>query len=262
LHTPTRDKQTTGPRILAVILARAGSKGLPGKHTRMLLGKPVIAYTIEAALASRTIDEIILTSDDPQVIEIAMGYGIRTTSRPVELASDSATVDAAARHACDQMLAKHQFQPDLIAILYGNIPIRPSGLIDLAVSHLLEKGGDSVQSYSPVGKMHPDWMVRLNDDRVVLNCDKPIYRRQDLRPMFIPNGAVIVVTRESLYRPPTGPEDFHAFLGRDRRGVVHPRSDCIVDIDEAKDLHLAEAVLRSLQEETADETRLKKTSVR
>jgi len=240
---------TSRPKVLAVIIARAGSKGLPKKHTRMLLGKPVISYTIEAAKASRSLDQTILTSDDPEILEIAKSYGIWAVGRPWELANDTATVDSAARFACDRASELYSFDADIVVILYGNIPIRPAGLIDMAVEHLIEHGGDSVQSYAPVGKWHPDWMITLQDgDRVVLNCEKPIYRRQDLRPMFMPTGAVLAITRESLYRKPAHAEDFHAFLGKDRRGVVHPDSDLIVDIDTRRDIFIAEAVLRSLQE--------------
>jgi CMP-N-acetylneuraminic acid synthetase len=233
---------------LGVIIARSGSKGLPGKHTRMLLGKPVIAYAIEAALKARTLDQVIVTSDDAEVCRIAREYGVWVVGRPDELANDTATVDAAARFAVDRAEELHGFNADAIALLYGNIPIRPDGLIDLAMKNLLTQGGDSVQSYSPVGKFHPDWMIRLEDDKVVLNCKKAIYRRQDLTPMFIPNGAVIAVTRESLYRQPAHAEDFHCFLGTDRRGVVHPESDLIVDIDERRDLFIAEAILRLIRE--------------
>ncbi len=237
------------PNVLAVIIARKGSRGLPGKHTKTLVGKPVIAYSIEAALNSRSLDSIILTSDDPEVQQIAEDYGIPVTGRPEDLASDTATVDAAARFGCDQARQIHGFDADAVVILYGNIPIRPDGLIDMAVDHLIEEGGSSVQSYSPVGKFHPDWMVKLEDgDRVVLNCKKPIYRRQDLTPMYIPNGAVIAVTKQSLYRKWRHSEDFHAFLGDDRRGIVHPDSKLIVDIDEERDIYVAEAVLRSLKE--------------
>jgi len=237
------------PKTLAVIIARMGSRGLPGKHTRMLLGKPVIAYSIEAAMAAKSIDQVIVTSDDPKVRQIASQYNTWVVGRPDDLAHDRATVDAAARFGCDRALELYGYQADVIAILYGNIPIRPDGLIDLAVRHLIDKGGSSVQTYSPVGKFHPDWMVQLADgDRVKLNCEKPIYRRQDLRPMFVPNGAVVAVTRESLYRQPEHAEDFHAFLGKDRRGVVHSKSQLIVDIDELKDLYIAEGIMRSLQE--------------
>jgi len=241
------------PKVLATIIARAGSKGLPGKHTQLLLGSPVIAYSIEAALAAERLDRVILTSDDAQVLEIAGGYDIWTVGRPDRLASDTATVDAAARFGCDRASEMFGFHADIIVILYGNIPVRPPGLIDMAVNHLLDRGGDSVQSYSPVGKWHPDWMIQLEDgDRVVLNRQRHTHRRQNLRPMFMPNGAVIAVTRRSLYRLPEHADDFHAFLGEDRRGFVHPDSDWIVDVDTPRDLCTAEAVLRLIREQADD----------
>lgn len=236
------------PNTLGVIIARSGSKGLPGKHARPLLGKPVIVYTIEAALAAATLDEVILTSDDSQILDSAKTYDIWTVGRPADLASDTATVDSAVRYGCDRADELYGFHAEVIAILYGNIPIRPSGLIDMAIDRLVQSGADSVQSYSPVGKMHADWMVRLDGDRVIPNSTKAIYQRQDLTPLFIPNGAVLAVTRESLYRPPAHSEDFHAFLGTDRRGIVHNDSHLIVDVDEPKDLCLAEAILRNMQE--------------
>jgi CMP-N-acetylneuraminic acid synthetase len=235
---------------LGIIIARAGSKGLPSKHIRMLLGKPVIAYSIEAALAAKSLDKVIVCSDDIEVCRIARSYGLEAFGRPAELCSDTATIDSAVRFAVDQMEELYSFHPHAIAILYGNIPIRPEGIIDLAVNHLLSTGCDSVQTYSPVGKFHPDWMIKLEDgDKVVLNCSKPIYRRQDLTPMYIPNGAVVAVSHESLYRKPSGPEDFHCFLGKDRRGVVHPDADLIVDIDGRRDLFIAEAILRMIKED-------------
>ncbi len=246
--------------VLGVIIARAGSTGLPGKNKRMLLGKPVIAYTIEAALKSETLDAIIVTSDDADVREIANGYeGVWVTGRPAELATDTAPVDAAARFGCERAEELYGFHANIIVLLYGNIPIRPDGLIDLAVNELITKGGDSVQTYSPVGKFHPDWMITLEEGRVKLNCPNHPYRRQDLRPMFIPNGAVLAIKRESLYRKPEHEKDFHAFLGKDRRGVVHPESELIVDIDTMKDLYIAEGILRMLKEQESDVSRQGKT---
>ncbi len=237
------------PKVIGVIIARGGSQGLPGKHTRELLGKPVVQYSVEAALRSESLEEIIVTSDDPKVLEIARPHGVWVVGRPKDLANSTATVDSAARFAVDRAEEYYGFDADVIVLLYGNIPIRPDGLIDMAVNHLLEHGGSSVQSYSPVGKMHPDWMVHLQDgDHVELNCEKPIYRRQELRPMFMPNGGVLAMTRESMYSQPAHEEDFHAFLGKDRRGIVHPESHLIVDIDEERDLFIAEAILRSMQE--------------
>ncbi len=245
-------KKNKRASVLGVVIARAGSTGLPHKNTRMLLGKPVIGYTIEAALKSRCLDQIIITSDDMKVREVASGYGVWVVGRPAELATDTAPVEWAAQYGCERAEELYGFRADVIVILYGNIPVRPDGLIDMAVESLLEDGGDSVQSYSQVGKFHPDWMVMLEDGKVKLNCPNHPHRRQDLRPMYMPNGAVLAVRRESLYRKPEDDKNHHTFLGKDRRGIVHPNSKFIVDIDELKDLYMAEGILRMLKETKED----------
>jgi CMP-N,N'-diacetyllegionaminic acid synthase len=240
--------------VLGVIIARAGSKGLPSKHTRLLMGKPLIAYSIEAALNAKNLDHVLVTTDDMEVQQVAKQYdGVWVIGRPSELATDTATVDCAARFGTDRAEELYGFRAQVIALLYGNIPIRPPGLIDMSVAHLLVHGGSSVQSYAPVGKHHPDWMVRLEEgDKVVLNCKKAIYRRQDLTPMFVPTGAVVTMWRDSLYRKPEHAGDFHCFLGTDRRGFVHPQSDLIVDVDTQRDMFVAEAILRFMKENQAN----------
>ncbi|HUU81981.1 MAG TPA: NTP transferase domain-containing protein, partial [Phycisphaerae bacterium] len=151
--------------VLAVILARAGSRGLPEKCIRPLLGRPLIDYTFDHALAAGTVDSIVLTTDSEPAQRIARGRGIRVVDRPAELASDTATVDAAARHAVRAFEASTQQTVDIVVLLYGNIPVRAEGMIDRAVRQLIESGADSVRSVAPVSKQHPDWVHRLDGDR-------------------------------------------------------------------------------------------------
>ncbi|MCA9285216.1 MAG: hypothetical protein KDA22_08390, partial [Phycisphaerales bacterium] len=128
-----------------------------------------------------------------------------------------------------------------IVVLYANVPVRPPGLIDRAVRLLRDSGADSVQSYASVGKHHPYWMVKLDEQaRVTPNVSNRVYRRQDLPPLFLPDGGVIAVTRESLFR--IDPAEPHAFLGTDRRGVRTEPGD-VVDVDDAADLAVAEVML-------------------
>ncbi len=235
--------------VLATILARAGSKGLPDKCVRPLLGRPMIEYTIDHAQQSTCIDAIVLTTDSPRAAEIGRQRGIYVVDRPPELASDTATVDAAARHALEAYEADHEYYADAVVILYGNIPVRADGIIDRCVTHLLASGGDSVRTVAPVGKMHPDWMHRLDGDRMIQFRENSIYRRQDLEPLYYHDAAVIAVTRGSLYTPPAHEEDFHAFLGKDRRAVVQGPEDA-VDVDSLMDFYHAEAILR-VRNETA-----------
>jgi len=230
--------------VLAVILARAGSKGLPDKCVRPLCGRPMLAYTIGHAQQAQSVDAIVLTTDSPRAAQIGREHGVFVVDRPAELADDSAPVDAAARHALEVYERETDFHAEVIVLLYGNVPVRADDIIDRCVEHLLRTGADSVRTVAPVGKMHPDWMHRLDGDRMIQFRENAIYRRQDLEPLYYHDAAVIAVTRGSLYTPPAHEEDYHAFLGRDRRGIVQNAEDA-VDVDTITDLYMAEAVLRA-----------------
>lgn len=229
-------------KTLCVILARAGSKGLPGKNVAELRGRPLIAYTIDHARAARCVDRIVVSTDGEAIAQVAHGMGVDVIMRPPELASDTATVDSAARHAV-KTLEERGEKFDAVVILYGNVPLRPADLIDRAVEKLRVTGCDSVQSVCPVGKMHPYWMKTLSGvGKDVLEHYQPnhVYRRQDLPPCYMLDGGIIVVTPGSLMTVKEG--EPHAFLGVDRRAVVTGPGE-VVDVDDAKDLAVAEALL-------------------
>lgn len=229
--------------VLGVILARAGSKGLPDKCMRDLLGKPVIQYTFDHAEASRLLTACLLTTDSAAAKAIARQAEIQVIDRPRELGTGTATVDAAARHAVELWENEHKIQTDIIVMLYGNVPVRAVGLIDRAIQQLLRTGADSVRTVAPVTKQHPDWVHRLRGDRMTQFRLNSISRRQDLEPLYYHDGAVAVVTRQALFDALKTPDDHQAFLGRDRRALVQ-RCEDAVDIDEPIDLYLAEAILR------------------
>jgi CMP-N-acetylneuraminic acid synthetase len=234
--------------ILGIILARAGSKGLPNKCVRELRGRAVIEYTFGHAVASRRLSAIVLTTDSAPARELARKFGIEVIDRPAALATDTATVDAAARHSVGEWETRHSTPVDAVVMLYGNIPVRAPGLIDRAIDHLIRTKADSVRTVAPVGKFHPDWMFRLDGDRMVSFRQSSLYRRQDLKPLYSLDGAIAVVTRAALFDALKTPHDHQAFLGRDRRAIVQ-RPEEAVDIDEPLDLVVAEAVLGSQQED-------------
>lgn len=225
---------------LAVILARAGSKGLPHKNQLPVAGKPCLAWTIDHALETASLERILLSTDSNEMSQIGKHLGVEVVTRPYEFAHDTATVDAAARHAVTSIIGNH----DAVVILYGNVPVRPDDLTQRALDKLEETGCDSVQSVCPVGKHHPYWMKSLtgeNDDVMEAYEPNSIYRRQDLPPLYQLDGGIIAVTRESLFKIDSA--DPHAFLGRDRR-VITTKPGEVVDIDEAADLLVAEATLK------------------
>ncbi|MCA9291123.1 MAG: NTP transferase domain-containing protein [Phycisphaerales bacterium] len=224
-------------RVLAVVIGRAGSRGLPGKNARLVAGRPMIAHAIAHALESTSVDETIVSTDGAEIAAAARAMGVPVIDRPAALADDHATVDDAVRHA----VGAHGAPAGIIVILYGNIPVRPPDLTDCAVAELRRSGADSVQSYSTVGKHHPFWMMQIDDDhRVTPYVENTVYRRQDLPPLVLPDGGVIAVRRTALMTVVPGRP--HAFLGADRRGIVN-ESGAVVDVDDAVDLAVAEAIL-------------------
>jgi CMP-N-acetylneuraminic acid synthetase len=245
---------TVSRPALAVIIGRAGSKSVPGKNAMPIAGKPCAQWTIEHALASQTVGAVALSSDDERLVALARQLDIAIAPRSKELAGDTATVDAAVREAVTRLEAsalggKAVPASTPIVILYANAPVRPEGLIDRAVRRMLETNCDSVQSYAPVGKMHPWWMARLESETgriapwqgTILNHN--IYRRQDLPPAHIPDGGVLVVARRALFGEIAGVAPGpHAFFGLDRRGVLNREGD-VVDIDSPIDAIVADAIL-------------------
>ncbi len=232
---------------LGIILARAGSKGLRDKCVRLLLDRPLIEYTFDHALASQRLTACLLTTDSKPARELARRRGIEVIERPPELATDTATVDAAARHAVEIWEREHDRQTDAVVLLYGNIPVRAPDAIDRVLDHLKNSGGSSVRTIAPVGKHHPDWLHKLSDDRLIQYRTNSIYRRQDLEPLFYHDGAVAAVTRQALFEAVKTPDDKQAFWGPDRRAIIQRPEDA-VDVDEPFDLYLAEAVLRGRSE--------------
>ncbi len=243
---------------IVIILARAGSKGVPGKNTMPIAGRPCVEWTIHAAQESRRVGSVVMSTDCPRARTVGEYCGITVVDRPCELASDTASVDDAARDALVRFECERGIKsPDPrtpIVLLYANVPVRPVDLIDECVRTLVSSGAESVQSYSEVGKHHPWWTCVVEADGSVRGFDAEpdeplfhgIYRRQQLPPAHIPDGGVTVVTRRSLMlEVPGAPQGPHGFLGPAcvRRGVVSPEGS-VVDIDSPADALVADAMLK------------------
>lgn len=233
---------------IAVVLARAGSKGVPGKNTANVAGRACIEWTIRAAQEAVLVDHVLVSSDCPKSLAIASEMGVEPAPRRPDDASDSARVDVSLRHALEDWAAAIT-DGDQIVMLYANVPVRPAGLIDRAIELLASSGCDSVQSYARVGKYHPWWQARLGEDGAVTPWEGEVlnhgvYRRQDLPASYVPDGGVVAMTRKALFNPANnGP---HGFLGHDHRGLETTEGE-VVDIDSPLDLVVADAVLRAEQ---------------
>ncbi len=177
-------------RVLGLITARGGSKGLPDKNILPVDGRPLIAWTIAAALASRAIDRLVLSSDDERIIEAARLHGCEVPfRRPAELATDSASSMDVVFHALDE-LPGH----DVVVLLQPTSPLRTAEDID-AACRALEAGAAPACVSVCAAEQSPYWMYRLDDDArmtPLLDSSSRLARRQDLPPVYVPNGAVYV----------------------------------------------------------------------
>ncbi len=224
-------------RVLGVIPARGGSKGVPNKNTRDLCGQPLIGYTIKAANESR-LDRAVVSTDSPELAELARAAGGDVPFlRPPELATDEARPVFAMLHALDALSEAGDPDYDAVMMLQPTTPMRTAADINEALDILRDTGADSVISVVDVGASHPARMKYIEEGRLI---DPPFceahenQRRQELRPMYIRNGAVYL-TRTSVLRQ-------HSFKGDDCRALVMPESRS-VNIDTLGDFAHAERVL-------------------
>jgi N-acylneuraminate cytidylyltransferase len=195
--------------LLGVITARGGSKGIPGKNLKPLAGKPLIAYTIDAAQRSNTFDRLLLSTDDAAIAEFARSAGCDVPFvRPAELALDETPHLPVLQHAV-RWLADHEgYRPDAVMILQPTSPLRGAEHIREAASLLARTDADSVLSVSAVpAHMNPMRMLHV-DERCHATLfvtgepiRKRINRRQDMPPAWVMNGAIYAFRTHVLFAP-------------------------------------------------------------
>jgi CMP-N-acetylneuraminic acid synthetase len=200
---------TPKPTVLGVITARAGSKGIPGKNTRRLAGKPLIAYTIETARASGIFDRLILSTDDEEAVRIARDLGVEVPFiRPAALCADDTPHLPVMQHAVAWMRDEQRYVPEWVMILMPTSPLRRGADIVESLAVALRSGADSVVSvdempphYHPMRAVTVDaggWARLLVGDRPVRQ--RPV-RRQDLPKAWVLNGAIYLFKAGLLNGP-------------------------------------------------------------
>lgn len=183
--------------ILALIPARGGSKGVPGKNIRILGDKPMIAWTIDTAKQSKYIDRLILSSEDQEIISTSRKYSCEVPFiRPTELADDETPGIEPVLHA----LSALDMEYDYLVLLQPTSPFRSVEDIDCAIEKCIDSAAASCVSVSESAK-HPAWMYEIDEAGFLypfLNSDKTADRRQELSPVHSLNGAVYVVKTTQL----------------------------------------------------------------
>jgi N-acylneuraminate cytidylyltransferase len=227
-----------GRRVLALIPARGGSKGVPQKNIAPLGGRPLIAWTVAAAHGSAFIDRLILSSDDAAIIAAAAAAGCEAPFvRPADLASDTARSIDVVRHAMDWAEAEGGGAYDYLALLQPTSPLRTAADIDACIRACHDS--DAPAAVTVVEPQHsPYWMyARDGQGRLspLLQAAADSSRRQDLPAAYLPNGAVYVGRCSELRRA-------DSFVMPGVLGVVMP-PERSVDIDTPLDFTLAELLL-------------------
>ena len=240
-------------KVLGIIPARGGSKTVPKKNLRFLLGKPVIAYTILAAKESKYIDRLVVSTEDREIASVSESYGVEVIKRPRELSNDKSPIENALRHAVTYLEKKENYYPDIVALMQANVPVRKKGTIDRVISKLTNTKADSVVTIYEISQ-RPEWMKTIQKNRL-----KPFmppnkkYRRQDLPSLYLLDGAIASIRTEVLMD--TGrPSIAHGYLGENIGFIIEePRYS--IEIDSQWDLLLAGFVLSKLKKNEKSQNR-------
>jgi len=206
--------------ILGVIPARGGSKGLPRKNLRILCGKPLIAWTIEAAKQSKLLDRYVVSTEDPEIAEVARKYGAEVIIRPPELAKDETPTLAVLQHVLKEIP-----EADVVVLLQPTSPIRDPGLIDYCIKRFLDAGADSLAT----------GFICKYVEYASPEMRKQQLRRQDIKGFFYDDGNVYVMKADLVRKGDRYGEKIE-------RVILDKEQN--IDIDDEFDFWLAEQVLK------------------
>lgn len=224
-----------GKKILALIPARGGSKGVPRKNVKILGGKPLIAWTIEAANQSKYIDRVILSSEDEEIIEVAKKWGCDVPFiRPKKLSQDDTPSMEVILHAIEQVKGY-----DYVVLLQPTSPFRTTEDIDKCIEKCIENNQKSCVSIVEVSE-NPYWMYTVTENEVLnplIDNYGKYYQRQKLPKTYILNGAVYVASIEWL-------KQSKSFLSKNTISVEMTKEKSI-DIDTMLDFKVASLLIDS-----------------
>jgi CMP-N-acetylneuraminic acid synthetase len=225
-------------RVLGIVTARGGSKGVPGKNIRSLAGKPLIAWTAEAALGAKSLARVILTTDDERIADVGRRCGLEVPfMRPPELAADNTPTMPVLQHAIT-MLESAGDRYDAVCLLQPTHPLRPAGLIDGCIDLMTRSGADAVVTVLPVPHhFNPHWLYEQDSGGMLVLATgeaNPIPRRQELPPAYRREGSVYLTRCNVLMAG--------SLYGARLKGYPVDESQDL-DIDTLEDWERAEAVL-------------------
>ena len=224
--------------MLGLVPARGGSKGVPGKNTRLLAGRPLLEYTARAARDSGVLHRVVLSTDSEEIAECGRRVGLEVPfMRPATLAQDDTPMLPVIEHAMEE-LRRGGWEPSTVVLLQPTAPLRTPAHIRAAVEQLHRTGADSVVSVVAVPQhLSPDYVMRLEDGRLLpfLPDGARVTRRQDARPAYVRDGTVYAFRTMTLRR-------FGSIYGEDCRPLLLDAGESL-SIDSAADWAAAERAL-------------------
>lgn len=229
----------TQPRILGITLARAGSKGVPGKNIRHLNGMPLLAYTVTQALEVAELTDYVVSTDSAEIAAVATEFGATVPFlRPGHLATDSATSVAALTHATQWMEELRNFKYDYVVEIMATNPFKNAADIRACLEILISSQADSVIAVHRLEDHHPSRIKKIVEGRIVDFCveETPESRRQDLAPAaFIRSGSIYALRRDHLII------DQRRYGSKNSLAYVLP-PERVINIDSELDWIIAEAM--------------------
>jgi CMP-N-acetylneuraminic acid synthetase len=225
-------------KVLGIIPARGGSKGVPGKNIKILGNKPLLQYTAEAALKSSLLTDIIISTDNEDIAVIARKCGIEVPFiRPAALATDTASSIDVVIHAIEFLEQQARFY-DAICLLQPTNPFRSKGLIDSAIEKFFKSGTDSLISVLPVPhEFNPHWLFEINTrgTLVIATGEKEIIRRrQDLPTAYYRDGSIYLTKTKVLLQQRSFYGESVAYI--ESNPVWHVNIDTLKDWETAQNL--------------------------
>jgi CMP-N,N'-diacetyllegionaminic acid synthase len=229
-------------KILGLITARGGSKGIPFKNIKLLNHKPLIAYTFEAAKQAKLLSDIIISTENAEIIKVANELGLEVPFvRPLELATDTASSIDVVIHAIKYLESNGKYY-DAVCLLQPTSPFRKIGFIDDAINIFLQKDVDCLLSVLQVPhEFNPHWTFLENESgnlKLATGEKEIIKRRQELPKAFFRDGS-IYITKTSVLK------EKHSFYG-ETIGYIESDSDYFCNIDTIRDWELAEKKVTQL----------------
>lgn len=222
-------------KVLGIIPARGGSKGLPGKNIKILSGKPLLAYTVESAFKANHLSEVILSTDDPEIAKVGVSLGLEVPFlRPADLAKDQSPTLPVIQHALNYFKDKGEHF-DAVCLLQVTSPFRPSKLIDAAIAKFKSQNADSLVTVLKVpDHLNPHWTFEESSDGLlkISTGEKTIIsRRQELPACYYRDGSIYITKTDVIYS---------GSLYGEKISFLESNPEYYINIDTQKDWELAE----------------------